>query len=144
MKTYLNWTQIETQVDLLCNKITEHVNNLTTGLFDPSDYYKGIYGIPRGGVILSVMMSHKLNIPYVDRLQSLYGERFLIVDDIADTGHTLDQMKAEVFDNADIATIHYNKESLVQPKYWVSYKDDRWIVYPWESVDSKAIQDYKL
>lgn len=136
MKTYLNWTQLETQVHLLCNKITEHVG--------PSDYYKGVYGIPRGGLIIAVMISHRLNIPYVDRLQTLYGERFLVVDDIADTGHTLQQMQAEVFKNADFATIHYNKESVVQPKYWVSEKSDRWIVYPWESAKAEAIQDYKL
>ena len=144
MKKYLNWTQLETQVHILCNNITDHVLNETTGLSQPSDVYMGIYGIPRGGVIVAVMMSHILGVPYVDRLQSLYGEKFLVVDDIADTGTTLEQMRAEVFQNAEFATIHYNEESIIEPNFWVSKKGSDWIVYPWERKDSEPIQDYKL
>jgi len=144
MKKYLNWTQLQTQVELLCNDITEHVVNTTTGLSTPREFYRGVYGIPRGGLIIAVMMSHRLGIPYTDRLQSLYGEKFLVVDDIADTGTTLEQMKAEVFQNAEFATIHYNEQSVVEPNFWVSKKNSDWIVYPWERGDSKPIQDYKL
>lgn len=144
MKKYLNWTQLETQVHLLCNNITEYIEDETTGLSQPCDVYRGIYGIPRGGLVIAVMMSHILNIPYTDRLQSLYGERFLVVDDIADSGETLQQMRAEVFKNAEFATIHYNKDSIFKPNFYVSMKQNDWIVYPWERKDSKAIQDYKL
>ena len=88
------------------------------------------------------MMSHKLGLPLIDRLQSYYGKKFLIVDDIADTGGTLEKMKAEIYNNAHTATIHYHKQSSVEPSYWVEEKGDDWIVYPWEQDDSEEIQDY--
>ena len=88
------------------------------------------------------MMSHKLGIPLIGRLQGYYGKTFLIVDDIADTGATLEKFKAEVFSDADMATIHYHKQSSVVPDYHVEEKGDRWIVYPWEQDDSLEIQDY--
>lgn len=144
MKKHVSWKQLNRQVGLLCSKIAEDCSEQTVGLSQPSDLYRGVYGIPRGGVVLAVMISHTLNIPYVDRLQSLYGEKFLVVDDIADSGHTLHQMQAEVFQNADFATIHYSLQSIVEPKFWVEEKGNDWIVYPWENQDSKPIQDYKL
>ena len=137
----VKWNGLEKYVDELCDKIAEDCHSLG---MTPAEVYKGIYGIPRGGLIIAVMMSHKLDIKYVDRLNEMYGQRFLVVDDIADTGHTLNKMKAEVFENAHFATIHYHKDSVVEPDYWVKEKNNDWIIYPWENVDSKHIQDYKL
>lgn len=129
MKTFITWDEMENLVDELCDKI-------------PDGVYEGIYAIPRGGLIIGVMMSHKLGLPLIDRLQSYYGKKFLIVDDIADTGGTLEKMKAEVYEKAHTATIHYHKQSSVEPSYWVEEKGDKWIVYPWEQDDSEEIQDY--
>ena len=39
-------------------------------------------------------------------------------------------------------TIHEHKDSIVKPDYSVIYKEDKWIVYPWETEDSEEIQDY--
>ena len=129
MKKFVTWDEMENLVDELCDKI-------------PDGVYEGIYAIPRGGLIIGVMMSHKLGLPMVDRLQSWYGKKFLIVDDIADTGKTLEKMRAEVYKEAHTATIHYHKQSSVEPSYWVEEKGDDWIVYPWEKNDSEEIQDY--
>ena len=129
MKTFVSWDELENLVDELCDKIPEGV-------------YEGIYAIPRGGLIIGVMMSHKLGLPLIDRLERCYGKKFLIVDDIADTGGTLEKMKAEVYKNTHTATIHYHKQSSVEPSYWVEEKGDKWIVYPWERDDSNEIQDY--
>ena len=63
----------------------------------------------------------------------MYGERFLIVDDIADTGKTIDQMKRiDVYKGAYYATLYYHQQSSHEPEYWVEEKKDDWIVYPWE------------
>ena len=35
-----------------------------------------------------------------------------------------------------------HKDSIVKPDYSVIYKEDKWIVYPWETEDSDEIQDY--
>ena len=129
MKTYLNWNEFDELVEELCDMIPEGV-------------YEGIYPIQRGGLIPAVMMSHQLGLPIIDRLQSYYGKKFLIVDDIADTGATLEKLKAEIYKEAHTATIHYHKQSVVEPHYWVAEKGDKWIVYPWERKDSKELQDY--
>tara|TARA_A100001515_G_scaffold67930_1_gene54043 strand:+ start:882 stop:1286 length:405 start_codon:yes stop_codon:yes gene_type:complete len=129
MKTYISWDEFDNLVDELADMIPEGV-------------YEGVYAVPRGGLITGVMLSHKLDLPFIDRLQSYYGKKFLIVDDIADTGETLNRFKAEIYDYADIATIHYHKQSIVEPAYWVQEKGDKWIVYPWEKKNSEEIQDY--
>ena len=74
MKKYLTWDDIDKSVDKLCDKVDKDVT--------------GVFGIPRGGLIIAVMVSHKLNIPYHEELRNLYGSKFLLVDDIADTGKT--------------------------------------------------------
>ena len=129
MKTYISWDEFDNLVDELADMIPEGV-------------YEGVYAVPRGGLITGVMLSHKVDLPFIDRLQSYYGKKFLIVDDIADTGETLNRFKAEIYDYADIATIHYHKQSIVEPAYWVQEKGDKWIVYPWEKKNSEEIQDY--
>ena len=129
MKVYLTWDEFDNLVEELCDII-------------PQGVYEGIYPIQRGGMIPAVMMSHKLGLPIIDRLQSYYGKKFLIVDDIADTGATLQKMKAEVYKEAHIATIHCHAQSVVEPHYWVAEKSNKWIVYPWEQEDSKEMQDY--
>ena len=140
MKTLISWNQIDKYTDQLCEQISDYCTENNYELED----LNGIYGIPRGGIIVAVMMSHKLQLPYIDRLQTMYGKRFIVLDDIADSGKTLQQMKAEVFDNALFATIHYNSESVVEPHFWIKEKLTDWIIYPWERVNAKPIQDYKL
>ena len=44
-----------------------------------------VYGIPRGGLIVAVLVSHKLGIPLITSLRDMYGKKFLVVDDIVDT-----------------------------------------------------------
>ena len=53
-----------------------------------------------------------------------------IVDDIADTGQTLNSFSK--LDDVYIATIHYHEQSQFVPDKWVLQKKDKWIVYPWE------------
>jgi len=88
-----------------------------------------IYGIPRGGLILAVMLSHALDIPLTTQPEKLYDKPLLIVDDVADTGQTL-----LPFQNGTnfIVTMHYHQQSIIIPDCWFLEKFDRWIVYPWE------------
>ena len=130
MKTFYSWEDIEMAVSDLCYKLKD-------------ESFEAIYGIPRGGLIIAVMMSHKLDIPLITSLDGMYGKKFLIVDDIADTGRTLEKSKKlEVCQYAKYATIDYHKQSIVEPDYWINEKGDKWIVYPWERDDSNEIQDY--
>ena len=46
-----------------------------------------IYGIARGGLVLAVLLSHRLQLPIVEK--DGINLRTLIVDDISDSGETL-------------------------------------------------------
>ena len=78
------------------------------------------------------------HINYYDR-KVVTRKQILVVDDIADTGHTLKD-----FDNEHnvVCTFHYHKQSLTVPEFFCEEKTDEWIVYPWEERDSKEVQDY--
>jgi len=93
----------------------------------PENEFKNIYGIPRGGSIVEVYLSHfcKLN---VTSKQSIAFLETLIVDDIADTGLTLTSYK-----NFKIATVYYKPRSKIKPDYYVrEVNNSDWIVFPWE------------
>lgn len=90
--------------------------------------FNGIYAFLRGGSFLGVTLSYLLEIPF------LVGEvnitpNTLVVDDIADTGNTLQRLGRP---KNKIATIYYKKGSLVVPDKKIFEKTDKFIVYPWE------------
>jgi len=73
----------------------------------------------------AVYLSHILNMPIID--EDIINEGTLVIDDIADTGETL-----EIFDDFIKATLYYHKESTIEPEIWIFQKKDKWIVFPWE------------
>ena len=121
-KVFVYWDDISVLVDELCNTIT------SSGV-----QIKSITGIERGGLIPAVMISHKLNIPYVNKI----NKDTLVVDDICDSGETLKNIVAGY-----TATLHYKKTASFTPDFYSKEVGDEWIVYPWERNDSGTIQDY--
>ena len=88
--------------------------------------FSGVYGVPRGGLCLAVALSHKLNI----NLISEPIKNSLIVDDIYETGVTLNTFKS-----IEGATF-YVLISKVKPIWWNTVnisKTNEWIVFPWEN-----------
>ena len=88
--------------------------------------FSGIYGVPRGGLCLAVALSHKLNI----NLISEPIKNSLIVDDVYETGITLNKFK-------DIeGAMFFVLFSKIKPTWWntvnMSNNSD-WIVFPWEN-----------
>ena len=127
MKEFVTW-----------NVIDEAVTDIAFNIKNTNKDFKGVYGIPRGGLILAVMLSHKLDIPLIMSVDEL-DKNSIIIDDIADTGKTLlDFVEYESY----VVTIHEHEQSLIKPDYSVIDKGDKWIVYPWETEDSEEIQDY--
>ena len=53
--------------------------------------FQNVYGIPRGGLIIAVMLSHLLDIPIVLSKKDV-TKRSLIVDDIIDKGGTMERL----------------------------------------------------
>ena len=113
MVSYFTWSEFD--------KSVEHIAKECKFL-----EFSGIYGVPRGGLCLAVALSHKLKI----NLISEPAENSLIVDDIYETGVTLNTFK-------DIeGAMFYVLFSKIKPTWWntvnISTKRE-WIVFPWES-----------
>ena len=51
--------------------------------------FKGVYGFPRGGLCLAVALSHSLELP----LLSEPKENSLLIDDIYESGYTLEKIR---------------------------------------------------
>tara|TARA_B100000902_G_scaffold175883_1_gene169639 strand:- start:709 stop:1131 length:423 start_codon:yes stop_codon:yes gene_type:complete len=132
MKTFITWKEYDDMID----KISKYVKQYPLGEIG------AVYGLPRGGLPIAVSLSHSLGLPllmdYYDR-KIVTNKKILVVDDIADTGHTLKD-----FENTHniICTFHYHKQSIVKPDFYCEEKGDKWIVYPWETQESDEIQDY--
>lgn len=133
-KVYVEWEDLERDIDKIVSQVKE------------VDY---VVGIPRGGLIIAVMISHRLGIKHmtVDHLEKLEEfnldidkKRILIVDDISDSGQTLKRYKKEGYTTA---TLDVRNSTVTVPDFysnWIENAD--WIVYPWERKDSKTVQDY--
>jgi hypoxanthine phosphoribosyltransferase len=127
-KIYLTWDDIDALV-----------NVLTIEIINKHPQIDSIAGLPRGGLIPAVMLSHKLNLPLV----SEPTRKTLIVDDICDSGETfLKLLKQHPFNL--FACLHYKPHtSKFPPDIWAElYEVDNWLVYPWENENADAIQDY--
>jgi len=63
------------------------------------------------------------------------GKKVLIVDDVADTGHSLrvarEHTLAKGASEVRIATLHYKPWSILRPDYYAE-ETDAWIIYAWE------------
>ena len=96
--------------------------------------FKNIYGIPRGGQVIAVILSHIVNKPIIE--SNNISDRTLIVDDICETGHTLEKL----YKNYMTATLHFVKTSSIHPNFWVREKpEELWIIYPWETEETSEI-----
>ena len=104
-----------------------------------------ITGVPRGGLIPAVLMSHKFNIPFIglEAAKTLPGElkkKILVIDDIADSGNTLAQIERHNFQTATLARRY--SATFTPSMVGQDVRDDHWLVFPWENIRSKSIQDY--
>ena len=113
MVSYFSWSEFDKSVEHIANKCK---------LLE----FSGIYGVPRGGLCLAVALSHKLKI----NLISEPIKNSLIVDDIYETGITLNNFK-------DIeGAMFFVLFSKIKPTWWntVNISEKReWIVFPWEN-----------
>ena len=113
MINYFTWSEFDKCVDHIANECK---------FFELS----GIYGVPRGGLCLAVALSHKLKIDLI----SEPIRNSLIVDDIYETGFTLNTFK-------DIeGAIFFVLFSKIDPTWWNTvFKSGKneWIVFPWEN-----------
>ena len=123
-KIPLDWEEIDRLVNVLCEKIVTQIPSIDS-----------VMGLPRGGLIPAVMVSHRLGLPLV----TLPEPHTLVIDDIADSGVTLTNTPGIY-----TAVLHYKPHtSVFKPDlYSVEYKGDDFLQYPWETDESEPIADY--
>jgi len=113
MINFFTWSEFDKSVDHIA-KTCKYLD------------FSGIYGVPRGGLCLAVALSHKLKID----LLSKPIKNSLIVDDIYETGFTLNNFK-------DIeGAMFFVLFSKIKPIWWNTVnisKKKEWIVFPWEN-----------
>lgn len=132
MKTRIKWDY----VNLACDTLVSYIKN-------DGKKFDVVVGIPRGGLVVAVRMSHLLNVPL--KLDCFEGH-VLLVDDICDSGRTMETEKNRILqcDSVkDVTTLVMNKG--VKCKFKVDYYFQRtfsWTIYPWETEETSKV-DYK-
>lgn len=100
----------------------------------PVEKYFYITGIPRGGLVPAVMLSHALGIPYTNvfEIDRNISKDVLVVDDISDSGKTILPYMRNGY---DVVTLFTRFSTSCRPTYCVGeIKDDKWIIFPWEQI----------
>ena len=134
-KVFMSWKWVDDQIEELAERLKDKK-------------LRYISGIPRGGLIPAIMLSHKLGVTYIpfDEAKKFgrhdlrfKNEDILLVDDICDSGVTMKDY-APRFITATLC-LRYISETI--PEYYgEKIEDDRWLVFPWERNDSKTKQNY--
>ena len=123
-KKEISWATIDELVSIVARKIHTDSPNIDS-----------VYGIPRGGLIPAVLLSHKLGLPLVQKPKS----NSLVVDDISDSGNTfidfIDTLYKPYGCVPDIktASLFERQNTAFSPDYvglHIEYQD--WLVFPWE------------
>ena len=118
--------------------------------------YSRIVGVASGGLPLLTALNNKIKLPWdIVRCVSYNGTRqeelhsyfahfhagtkdgmVLIVDDVADSGQTLDVVSRGIKkhgEEVETLTLMYKPQSKHTPTFYVrEVPDDVWIIFPWE------------
>lgn len=117
----------------------ELIEQLAEKIIASGKQYKYIYGIPRGGLVPAVTLSHYLGVDYKSEitLKELTNEALskevLVVDDLVDTGKAL-----VPFNSFDTAVLYRKPWTISEPTFYIE-ETDKWIVFPWERHRNEAI-----
>ena len=120
MNTKYTWNDFDSDYEKLVKEIKPFLPSI-----------RNIYAIPKSGLILGVVLSHRLGVPLIlqDDIREITNET-LIVDDMVESGDTLRDF---------IATHSYFKTAVLiwqagsmQPNFYARKKvDNNVILFPW-------------
>lgn len=102
----LTWNQVNLRIDELLKKVD--ISN-----------YDGIYGVPRGGMPIALIVSQKTGLSIIESI--IESEKPLVVDDIIDSGNT--RLR---YSDYDFISLFDAKEV------------NDWIEFPWERMNNEA------
>lgn len=70
------------------------------------------------------------------------GKRVLVVDDVADTGHSLsavvDHLRGKGAKQIKVSTIYVKPQSIFHPDFFAK-KTRKWIIFPWERLEALSL-----
>jgi len=98
--------------------------------------FNGIHGIPRGGLVLAVALSHRLELPLLNGA----APGCLVVDDVYETGQTVAPYR-QLEGSRVVVWI-----SKAEPQWWDAVEvttSSEWIVFPWESASAAASDELR-
>lgn len=123
-KYFVSWAQYTYYIDCLMEKID-------------FSKYKYIYGVPRGGLVFGVILSQKTNIPLRITLpeDEDHIKEYLIVDDIVDSGLTIEPFLKQGY---DVVTIFKHESYKGHENLKYSALNHDWIVFPYECENDKV------
>ena len=131
-KVFLSWKWVDEQINKIGDKLE-------------GTQLEFVAGIPRGGLIPAVMMSHAFGIKYISysSAKMLPGDlrkKTIVLDYISDTGVTLAEADKLGFITATLCL----RVGTKTPPIYVgdTIRDESWLVFPWEKLDSIPMQDY--
>lgn len=119
-KIFYEWEDYQKDVEELTRRIQEVKKDI--------DY---IFGIPRGGLVIGVSLSHLLSVPLMLNIVNL-TERSVVVDDIVDTGASMERLLKVISVRPCVASLYYAPSAFIRPDFWIREKE-RWVVFPWET-----------
>ena len=96
----------------------------------------GIHGVPRGGMVLAVALSHRLELPLLE--QPCAG--CLVVDDVYETGQTLAPYRQ--LEGCHVLVWI----SKAEPLWWHAAEvtsAQEWLLFPWESAAAAAADEQR-
>jgi len=143
MLDYFSWAEFERLSEILIEKLRDY-------------RFDAIVGISVGGLPLTAVVANAFNIKpliigikyyrginltdkkplmYQKISNSLCGKYVLLIDDIADSGDTLEFAKEHIYQHGAksvvIATLHMKPTCSITPDVY-AMKTNKWVVYPWE------------
>lgn len=121
-KIKYSWIQFEKDVAKLQKDLYTHI-----------PFFKNVYGIPKGGLVLATTLAYRLGKPLITD-PSKITNKTLIVDDISDTGNTLGNHTKKYPNYYLVVTLFIHKLTMFLPNYFYRFKksDKEWVVMPWE------------
>lgn len=118
----ISWQQYQKDVERLADKLG--FNEFRTRVC-----YTGVYGIPRGGSVVAVSLSHLLGIPLLSKPES----GCIVCDDLVDEGVTMEKVVG--VRPYTCATLYRKDRTRYEPDFVVR-TINAFIVFPWETDES--------
>ena len=107
------------------------VDRLVEKVLQSKRKYEALYAIPRGGLVLGVYLAHRLKLPMAPRPR----KNVLVVDDICDTGMTLELSRYKECDKIVVVTKSAGLDTCPDLIYAHAVANHIWIRFPWEIDD---------